>query len=432
MLANQFARPNVTVNRKGGGGGSGALNTAGFILPLNDLGSGVVNLVPDRAASPTPTFTRATDSWTNLSNGNIGLVASGSPRSYYSPGGVYLGYLAEGARTNLCQRGEDFTAVWADVGTPTVAAGTTIGALTLTTLGDDDASALEGKTQTITFTADAVKAIAVYVRQGTSTSSVIRVVDTTATADRLLAAITWSGAVPVVTMTTGTDLTGTPQQQGATGVYRLLFQTTAITAANTNSLQIYPATNAALATANVGTIQIGGVQAENATFPSSLIRTPASSTVTRNADVLTYPFAGNALATAGSSYAEVTTEWAQLSPSNGCVVGFVANAGPLMAFNTAMATAIGSFDGTTVCQKTGLTSMATAARKRAGSWGAAGQLVTGDGAACTTTAFDGDIGSTALAIGCGSGGGVNWFGAIKNVRLWLAQLSDAQLQAITS
>lgn len=265
-----------------------------FGVDFNDLGAGVVNVTAGMGAQAA-TFTRATSAWTVLSDGTIGLVASGSPRSYYSPSGTFRGYLAEGARTNLCQRGEDFSTVWTDVGTPTLSAATTTnGALSLSTVGDDSAAALEGKIQTVVFTGDAVKAISLYVKKGTSTSSVIRVRDTSAPADRLLAAITWSGSVPVVTMTTGTDLTGTPEQHGSTGIYRLSFATSGVTAANTNSLQIYPATDAALATANVGTIEVGGVQAEDALFPSSLIRTPGSATVTRNADVLTYPIASGA------------------------------------------------------------------------------------------------------------------------------------------
>ncbi len=276
---------------------------ATFGLGFGDLGAGVVSIVAGISGA-TPTFTRATAAWTNLSDGTIGLVASGNPRSTYSPTGTYLGYLAEGARTNVCQRGEDFTAVWTDVGTPTVAAGTTIGALTLSTLGDDSAAALEGKIQTVTFTGDAVKAISLYVKQGTSTSTAIRVRDTSAPADRLLAVVTWSGTVPVVTMTTGTDVTGTPQQQGTSGVYRLSFVTTAVTAANTNSLEIYPATDAALAVTGTGTIQVGGVQAEDAVFPSSLIRTPASATVTRNADVLTYATTTWLSETAGSIFVQ--------------------------------------------------------------------------------------------------------------------------------
>lgn len=407
-------------------------DSAPFVAPLADAGGGVVNTVLQRGTG-SPTFTRATSAWTVLSDGTIGLVASGSPRSYYSPAGVYQGYLSEATRTNLCQRGEDFATVWADVGTPTLSAGTTtLGALSLSTLGDDSAAALEGKTQTVTFTGNAVKAIAVYVKQGTSTSSVIRLRDNTAGADRLLAAITWSGTVPVVTMTTGTDLTGTPQQQGATsGVYRLLFATTSVTAANANSLQLYPATTSALAVAGTGTIQIGGVQAEDATFPSSLIRTPASATVTRNADVLTYPFGGNAIATVGSAYAEIAL---LPQPAPAAAISFVgtgAGLGPLLIAAAGSTTTISNNDGTNTVTKSGLTDLTTGSRKRAASWGT-GQSITGDGATVATGSFDGDIGSVAVAIGCTSAGAAQAFGAIKNVRIYQTQVTDAILAQMTS
>ena len=287
--------------------GLGAIqSSAAFVLEFRDVGSGAVDTNVTYGYG-VPTFTRATTATTVLSTGLIGSVASGTARSYYDPATlVYQGYLAEGARTNLCLRSEDFTLAWAAVGTPTNSGTTTCGIVTLQQIGDDSAAALEGYTQTITFTADATKSISILVSQGTSTSSIIRLRDTTAPADRLLAAVTWSGAVPVVTMTTGTDLTGTPQQYGTSGVYRLSFLTTSVTAANTNSLQVYPATDAALEVSNTGTIYAGGVQAEDAVFTSSYIPT-AAATVARNADALTYPITGWYNAVEGTLFAEATT-----------------------------------------------------------------------------------------------------------------------------
>lgn len=55
-----------------------------FYLPFDDLGAGQVSLVETRYGA-TPTFTRATTATTVLSNGLIGSVASGVPRSYYDP-----------------------------------------------------------------------------------------------------------------------------------------------------------------------------------------------------------------------------------------------------------------------------------------------------------------------------------------------------------
>jgi hypothetical protein len=112
-------------------------------------------------------------------------------------------------------------------------------------LGDDSATVLEGYSQTITFTGNALKAVSLVLAAGTSTSTVVRLRDTTAGTNRLLATITWAAGVPTVTMTTG-EKAGEPVAL-ASGGYRVGFQTTSVTAANTHLLQIYPATTAALA-----------------------------------------------------------------------------------------------------------------------------------------------------------------------------------------
>lgn len=70
-----------------------------FELPLADLGDGEVDITLARGVG-TGTFTRATAAWTRNSAGEWIEVAAGTPRSYYSAAGVYMGYLAEGARTN--------------------------------------------------------------------------------------------------------------------------------------------------------------------------------------------------------------------------------------------------------------------------------------------------------------------------------------------
>jgi hypothetical protein len=55
-------------------------------------------------------------------------------------------------------------------------------------------------------------------------------------------------------------------------------------AANTNRIEIYPATGAALSTAGTGDINIGAVQTTNNPYPTSY------GTVARNADTLSFPF----------------------------------------------------------------------------------------------------------------------------------------------
>ncbi|RTL04209.1 MAG: hypothetical protein EKK62_16845 [Acidimicrobiia bacterium] len=190
--------------------------------------------------------------------------------------------------TNLCLQSENFGTTWTAIGTPTrTATAAYCGDLALDLIGDDAAGTLEGYSQVITFTASAVKAVSLFIKQGTSTSSVIRLRDTTASANRLLATVTWSGGVPSVAMTTGTSL---GQVACYNGVYRLLFLSSSVTAANTNQLEIYPATTSALAVANTGTLYAGGVMAQNAAWPQAYIKT-TTGTVTTGADLLTSTFA---------------------------------------------------------------------------------------------------------------------------------------------
>ncbi len=266
------------------GGGASAETASVLSGMIWEFDAASLSLTPTYG-SGTPTLTRAGNTATRVdSAGNVEVINANLPRFDYNPSTLVLrGLLVEEARVNQVLQSTDLGTTWASVGTPTLSAdATALGALNLDTLGDDDGAGLEGKTQTITFTANAVKVVSVFVKQGTATSSVVRLRDTSAPADRLLAAVTWSAGVPVVTMTTGTH-EGTDAYQS--GVFRIRFATTSVTAANTNSLQLYPATDAALATTATGTIQFGGMQAENALFSTSWIPT-TTGTVTRAADAI--------------------------------------------------------------------------------------------------------------------------------------------------
>lgn len=177
-----------------------------------------------------------------------------------------------------------------------------------------------------------------------------------------------------------------------------------------------------------GDVQFANLEA--GTFPSSFIPTEGSA-VTRNADVLTYPFSGNADATVGAAYAELGTLWST-GPSNQIAIALGASGWPLY-LGAAASTAIRIFDGTNSPSKTGLSAMVTEPRKRASSWGGSTLLITGDGQTPASGTFDGDFNASAsFGIGTVPAGGAQWFGTIKNVRIWTRQFSSAQLQAITA
>lgn len=234
----------------------------------------------------TPVVTRAAATATRVNElGLIELCAANSPRFDYDPvTKACRGLLIEPSSVNLVLQSENFGTTWAAVQTPTrTAAAFSIGILDLDLLGDDSATLLEGYQQTVTFTGNAVKAVSLFMKKGTSTSSFVQLRDSTAVADRLVAIITFNSAgVPSVTMSVGTHL-GTDSY--GEGVYRFRFRSTSVTAANSHLLAVYAAGDIAASVSLFGDVYVGGVQAENAEICTSYIPT-TTGTVTRNNDVV--------------------------------------------------------------------------------------------------------------------------------------------------
>lgn len=198
------------------------------------------------------------------------------------------GLLLEPAKQNLIFPSEDFSA-WTNIGTADVATGVLHGDLQLIAINDNAAGTLEGRSKTVAFGSTAVKFLRVTVHQDSSTSSVIRLRDTTASANRLLATITWNGdGSPAVAMTTGVFIGSRylPSQ----GSWELLFQTTSVTHTNTNQVEVYPATTSALATSGTGTIQMGGIGVYDAVVPRSYLKTTGSPSASSLGESLSWPF----------------------------------------------------------------------------------------------------------------------------------------------
>lgn len=201
-----------------------------------------------------------------------------------------IGILHEGAATNLVIQSQNHT-TWTDIGTPTLAAGNkNYGTLLLDLIGDDSSIMANGKSKIVAFTGNAQKSISVFVRQGTSTKSIIRLRDTTASADRLNVEITWSGSVPVLNFITGSQ----EKAQSALGdnVYCLFLLTTSVTATNTNQIEIYPATDNILSVLGTGNINIGGWQAIDDVLSTTYIPTTTAA-VSRAEDTIRLPLVPN-------------------------------------------------------------------------------------------------------------------------------------------
>lgn len=419
--------------RGGGSFGGFSADSPDFYAPFADAGSGAANLALTYG-SGSATFTRTSAASTVLSTGLIGDVASGTARSRYDPSTLtYQGLFTEAADTNVCLQSEDFLTTWAAIGTPTNTPGAaTCGTVSLSLIGDESAIVVEGYSQTITFTGDAVKSVSFFFKQGTSTSTAFQLVDTTAVADRLLGAITWSGATPSITMTTGT-LLQIAGPFGSSGVYRAEVLTTSVTATNTNSLRMYPATDAALAVLATGNIYTGGVQAQNKTNVCGSYVKTTTVAVTRNIDALSYTSA-NIKSIIGTAYAEISTSVTQTSPGGLTTYidgGNVDDGGRLIRINGEALTSITIDDGPTRVVKSGLTSILNTPRKRASAWGETTMSITGDGAAVSSGAFDGAMTSTSLRIGC-SGTSTCGSSCMKEVKIWFSKATNAQLVTLTT
>lgn len=190
-----------------------------------------------------------------------------------------------GGSQNLVLQSENFLSTWTLNGTPVRTPGPTVGGVTLETIADDSAAALEGYEQVLGFTGNGVKSGSLFVRQETSTSSVIRLIDNTVPADRLVAILTWAGALPVVTLETGTFLgydTIGAAPFTTNPIYRLRLASTSVIAANVNQLGIYPATPRPFAVANTGLVDVGGVQFEDSATPTPYVKTTTATVDTRN------------------------------------------------------------------------------------------------------------------------------------------------------
>lgn len=239
---------------------------SGLLLAL-----GVDDLSSVIATGQTLTFDRAASRTVFDSVGRVATIVYDQPSwssVYNSTDGVWEPVLdIASQKTNVCLQSENLGTTWAAISTPTrTAAAATCGDLVLDLVNDTSAAALQGYSQAVTPSGgNGTKGVSLFMKAGTSTSSVVRVRDTTASANRLLATITWSSGVPTVTMTTGTHC-GTVACYN--GVYRFLFQTTTWTVANTTQIELYPATTSALAVANTGSAYFGGIMVESDTFPA--------------------------------------------------------------------------------------------------------------------------------------------------------------------
>ena len=366
-----------------------------FGLRLLDAGSGAVKLTAQGAGSITPTFTRATTAWTKLSTGLWAAVGTGVARSSYlganTAVGVYGGYLVEGLRQNLCLQSRDLSTTWTALNATLVkdqvgidGVGNSASSMTATLA---NGSAL----QTITEAATA-SALSMFIKR-----------------------ITGNGTVTI-------------QQGASTLEVSGSINNTTYTRVELDATVLNPIIGIVLGT-NADKIAVDMVQFENGTFASSPIPTTTVA-VTRNADVLRYPSAGNISGTQGSVYLEYSVNG--FGPA-GQQLTLSSNTGAAQFLTPRTSTILDSYDGS------GNTTLATVTARSLGvvykaamSWnnGVDQGYENSVTAGAKTFVSPWNLGAT---IDVGHSNGVNeLFGTIGNVRIYPTALSATQLQAMTT
>jgi hypothetical protein len=369
-------------------------DNAPFVAPFGDLGNGQVSIVLQRGIG-IGTFVRATAAAARLGTGLWKLdIASGIPRSHYLPDLAYGGYLAEGAATQLVTPAaavRDMTnAAW--VKTTMTTAKTSVG--------------IDGVASACTrMTATGGNATALFTLVAAASSR------------------TYSCYIKRITGVGNVQLT---QDNGGS------WTTVALPLAGFNLVQL----NASQLNAVIGIRLVTSGDAIdvdcNQFEAGALATTPIPAAGTRNADQLTYAFSGNALAATGTAYVETSAERPSGTTGTFTMVYLGAATGILSVPTGSADTVVQATDGTNTVTKTGLTSAVNSVRKRAASWGAGGLVVTGDNLAVATGSFDGDAGSTSVALGFRAGSNDNYlYGTLKNVRLYKLQQANALLQQTT-
>lgn len=218
------------------------------------------------------------------------------------------------------------------------------------------------------------------------------------------------------------------------GWYRLSYTNSGSEIINVgNTMFMYLGATGNSWTAN-DTILLWGVQCEAKPMATSYIPTTTAS-VARNADVLTFPNAGNVNDTAGTVLMDVTPAFdipnsATAGYGNQLLIDFGSSKGQIFVNNQLL----GHWDSTQWIFSPTWIPLKNTTYKIGSKYGSAGQRNFLNGTAGTIGAFDGSINSsTNMTIG-GYGGGTtyNFGGSIKNLRIYKKALSDNTISNLTT
>ncbi len=346
------------------------------------------------------------------------------------PTATLKGYLAEGARTNLCLQSQVFdNASWVKSQT-TVSTDATIapdGTLTADKLVESATSGVEHYVEQIqSIVTNQTYAASLYVKAGELTQFAITIVavGSTYTTSDILFAIS-AGVITSISGAAGLVSSSITVPVGK-GWYRCILIYTLNGTVTSHRIRIYPRQVGLYLGDITKGLYVWGAQLEVGPTATSYIPTTTAA-VTRNADVLTYPDTGNISNTAGTSYVEFSA--AGVSGLTQQVLARDTN-GRFPYINT-FTDRTQLYDGTTQSDATVGASFINNTQKSAQSWGVGTKSVSYAGTAVVTSAYDGTQGTGAIAIGCNNSGTEGLGGNIRNVCIWLRKLPDAVLKMIS-
>jgi hypothetical protein len=422
----------INIGSRANGALSPLTATFGRVCIFNGInGTQVTCFNPNDWASGTTWVSEATrETWTI--NGNVTITNV-----------PLFGYLVEEARTNLILQSEDFTTTWTTSnGTVTANAATApSGAITADKIVPDATNTLHSVQQTIAKAASALSyAVTVYAKAAGYNFLAFRIdaagangvwcvfnlsngtVDTAATA----AGVGWTGSGATITalgngffkcslvVTTSTEVSIRP-----------VFCPFNVGAQN-------PFTPATFVGDAVSGILLWGAQLEQNTFPSSYIPTTTVA-VTRNADLLAYPCAGNINTALGSSVAEITL--GSVSASGNPRVLANTTTDPSTSLSLISGTSpynVSVFDGVNSVNTSGNPIVANVPTVVASQWGTGGiSIKAGTSAIAKNATFDGGM-MTDVNFQIGTGlSSTPLNGSVRSVKIFQRAWQDADLTIAT-
>lgn len=352
------------------------------------------------------------------------------------------GYLAEGSRTNLQLRSEEFDSVgWAKTNASVTASAAVSpsGSPVADKIIEDTANAQHKCAQTVTSTAGSPVTASLYAKK----------------AERHIGLHLWNATDGTfgkaeVNLDTGSvyNSTGTVLVTALSGGwYRIAVTATPTVAASSYIIMPYNGSSVTYTGDGSSGLYVWGAQYEQASFASSYIPTTSAS-VTRAADSLAYPMVGNFDDVAGSASLEFVPGWTGTAGSNSAfwIASYNGGSSPerrlsiwewsgasnniisdrsadnTVTRNSASTTAIALVSGTAV--KVGM------------KWDASSVKLFGNGSLRSTDStltlpYD-SLSGGSVYIGKNYGSNSEAYSSLKNVRAWKKALTDTELNNLTS